>query len=307
MILIGSRALKIRAPFILRRQPLDYDFICSFEEYENYLNINKNKVIKAYDIPGNKIIKIIESDSINEFEIIEKNKSSEMFKDLVNADPETIISKEGYKIPSLDLLFTLKSSHKYLKNSPHFWKTMLDYSLMKIAGAQIKPEAKEFLAKREAETYWYKHPSLKQSKDQFFSDDGLQYVYDHDSIHESVKLYDKPAYTYYLKDGKEVECDKGKFFALPEEYKLAGVIEEAMVLAIERSLVPHPGVKSPKEAWVFALSKVCSSITSGWFREYAYENAFKILQLYPEKYWEKFNCDLLQGKIKPFTKKIIFY
>ena len=305
MILVGSRALKIRAPFLLKRNPIDYDFICSIDDYNNYLEANKNtlNISKAYDINNNKLVKIIEGNEICEFEIIDNSKSNFLFKKLVDEDPETILSKEGYKIPSLDLLFTLKASHRYLRNSPHFWKTMMDYKLMQAAGAIIKPEFKEFFKLREKETYWYKHPSLKQNKDQFFSDDGLNYVYDHDSIHESVKLYDRPAYTYYLKDGQEVECDKGKFFALSEKYRLAGVVEEALVLAIERSLVPHPGVKTPQEAWVFALSKVCSSITSGWFREYAYENAFEALKLYPKNYWEKFNFDLSQGKIKSFKGK----
>jgi hypothetical protein len=79
------------------------------------------------------------------------------------------------------------------------------------------------------------------------------------------------------------------------------VVEEAAVLAIERSLVPHPGIKTPEEAWRFALAKVCSSITSGWFREFAYENALEIIKLYPKGYWEKFQEDVKSGLVKPFT------
>lgn len=302
MILVGSNALKIRAPYILKRNPKDIDFICTLDEYNTYLEVNKNKmrIDKAYDITKPKLVKIIEGDPICEFEIVEPGKSSELFTKLVDNDPETIITKEGYKVPSLDLLFTLKSSHRFLRNSPHFWKTMVDYKLMQAAGAEIKEEFKEFYKMREDETYWYKHPSLNQSKDAFFSDDGIKYVYDHDSIHESVKIFDRPAYTYYLKDGSEVQCDKNKFFACPKEVQIAGVIEEVRVLGLERSLINYPGVKTPKEAFIFALSKVCSSITSGFFREYAYQHAFEIIKDYKEGYWEKFQQDVVDGKVKPY-------
>jgi hypothetical protein len=300
MILIGSNALKIRAPFLLKRDPIDVDFICTIDEYNDYLKNYKNKINKIYDINKNKLIKIIEGDPICEFEIIENGKSSALFKELVDADPDTIITDEGYKVPSLDLLFTLKSSHKFLRNSPHFWKTMMDYKLMQAFGAKIKEEYKDFYKIREKETYYYKHPSLNQSKDAFFSDDGIKYVYDHDSIHESVKTYSKPAYTYYLKDNSEVQCDKNKFFSCSKEIQMAGVTEEAKVLAIERSLVPHFGVKTPKQAFVFALSKVCSSITSGYFRDFAYENAFDILKNYKDGYWEKFQDDVANGKVKAY-------
>jgi hypothetical protein len=86
-----------------------------------------------------------------------------------------------------------------------------------------------------------------------------------------------------------------------QDIRLAGVVEEAAVLAVERSLVPHPGVWKPEYAWKFALAKVCSSITSGWFRQFAYENAPQVLKLYPQGYWEKFQKDCESGLVKTFT------
>ena len=106
-----------------------------------------------------------------------------------------------------------------------------------------------------------------------------------------------------MKDGEQVLTDKAKFFACTREIQLAGVVEEAATLAIERSLLPHPGVWTPEYAWRFALAKVCSSITSGWFREFAYENALEILKLYPNGYWEKFQQDRADGKVRPFSGK----
>ncbi len=302
MILIGSRALMLRAPQLLVKAPLDFDFVCSQSEYETWIKESSHKVnpTKIYPLNGGKKM-VVEGSSICEFEIIQKGESSELLEEIVKSDKNSIETPFGL-IPSLDMLFTIKTSHRYLRNSPHFWKTLIGWHMMKDAGAKVRPEYEAFLKLREKETYWYKHPSLNQKKDSFFADDNITYVWDHDTIHESVAIYDRPAYTYYLKDGEQVQCDKNKFFSIDEKYRIAGVIEEACVLAIERSLVPHPGVWSPEYAWKFALSKVLSSITSGWFRQYGYENAIEILKKYPAGYWEKFQKDIESGLVKPFTK-----
>lgn len=304
MILVGSRALAIRAqllriPQLLMRQPKDFDFVCTKDEFEEWILINSDKAgMKKVYPEKNKMI--VEGDSNCEFEIVSPGTSSELMVQLVENRPESLQTSFGW-IPTLDMLFTIKSSHKYLKNSPHFWKTLLDYHVMKRVGAKVRQEYEAFLKLREKETYNYAHPKLNTTKENFFKDDGLEYVWDHDDIHKSVARYDRPAYTYYLKDGEQVQCSKKKFFEAPRHIQLAGVVEEAAVLAVERSLVPHPGVWTPEYAWRFALAKVCSSITSGWFREFAYENCLEILKLYPAGYWEKFQQDIADGKVKPYT------
>lgn len=301
MILIGSRALYIRAPHLLRRKPVDFDFIATKNEFDIWMKKNSSKInpTKIYQ-EKNKMI--VEGSSNCEFEIIEPNTSSDLINKAVKNDPNSIDTPFGL-VPNLDMLFTIKKSHRYLRNSPHFWKTLLDYHTMKLFGAKVRDEYKDLFKLREKETYWYKHPKLNQSKQNFFADDQIEYKYDHDTIHQSVARMEKPAYTYYMKDGAEVDCDKNKFFnVVSQEVRLNGVVEEAAVLAIERSLVPHTGVWTPEYAWRFALSKVCSSITSGWFREFAYENALDILPRYPEGYWEKFQEDVKTGLVKPFKR-----
>jgi hypothetical protein len=246
---------------------------------------------------------IVEGDTNCEFEIIQPGSSNEMFSNLVDEDRETIDTSFG-KIPNLDLLFALKSSHKHLKNSPHFWKTLKDYHRMKAVGATIRPEYMDFYKLREKETYTYSHPKLNQDKKSFFADDAIDYVHDHDSIHAAVKIMDKPAYTYFAKDGEEVQSSKKKFFECNRDVQLLSVVEESAVLAVERSLVPHPGVLTVQQAWGMAFSKVLTSITSGWWRAFAYDNAFDALKLYPADYWDKFNVGLANGTVKPFKKAL---
>jgi len=297
VILIGSRALKFRAPFLLHRDPKDFDWVCNEAEYDSWILEQSEKVsLRDVKVTPNK--RVVYGAVNCEFELIKSGRSTELMLQLVLEDPETMDTPFGL-VPSLDMLFTIKSSHKYLKNSPHFWKNLSDYHLMRMVGAKVRPEFVEFHKLREQETYNYNHPKLNVGKAAFFSEDGVRYVYDHDSIHATVALSDRPAYTYFQKDGAEVACDKNKFFACPREIQLYSVVEESAVLAIERSLVPHPGKMTPEKAWRLSLSKVCTSISSGWWRAFAYENALDCLKLYPTNYWERFQIGLASGVVKP--------
>lgn len=296
MILIGSRALEMVLPGFLERKPRDFDFVSDFYEAQDFLEDNN---ITSQEVVNNKLI--CKQEPPLEFELIghtESWYSSTMLVNLVETDSKTRKSKAFGLVPSLDVLFTLKMSHRYLKNSPHFWKTALDYHRLKSIGCQVPPAYKEFLLQRERDTYAYSHPKLNMGKKDFFDPNiGVRYTYDHDSIHKSVARHGVPAYTLYMKEGEEVQTDKNKFFSLGREIQLAGVAEEAEVLAIERSLVPHPGKMTPKQAFVFALSKVCSSITSGWFREFGYEHIFEVLEIYNPNYWDKFQEDVKVGRV----------
>jgi len=169
---------------------------------------------------------------------------------------------------------------------------------MRSLGAQI--EHPEWLKEREKETYNYSHPKLSVSKDEFFKkDDGqVVYIYDHDSIHIAMARFDKPAYEYFKPEGSQVLCDKKMFFDSPEEIKLASVIEEATVLALERSQIPYKGLVEPLWSFKMALFKVCTSITSGYWREYAYSVYDQVLALYDEKYVEKFWKAVDDGIVK---------
>jgi hypothetical protein len=195
----------------------------------------------------------------------------------------------------------LKMSHRYLKNSPHFHKTMGDIKIMRAQGAKLQPDHMEFYKRRQTATYTYGHPKLNVNKTQFFNGDGVEYKYDHDSIHRSVMRGYQPAYEVYKEDQAEVFCSKELFEAAPMHVRLNGVLEEAMVLALERSQIPFPGMKTPLESFLMALEKVCTSITSGWFREFAWENFNEVLDLYDPNYVNQFWEDVKSGVVTPYV------
>ncbi len=291
MILIGSRALALRAPQLLNREPVDFDFVCFEDEVDPWLA--KHGVTGEKYREAGKII--VKGDSICEFDLIATGSSNDLLHSFVYGDSQTARVEGFGMLPSLDVLFTIKSAHKHKKNSPYFWKTLADYHRMKSAGAKICNE--EFHRLREKETYNYAHPKLMQGKKSFF-DESVKYTFDHDSIHEAVALGDKPAYRYFAKDNEEVFSSKLKFYQQPRQVQLNSVVEESAVLAIERSLIPFPGVLDHKSAWRFAFSKVCTSIASGWWRAFAYENAPEILTMYPSDYWDRFQSGLFRGIVR---------
>ena len=125
------------------------------------------------------------------------------------------------------------------------------------------------------------NPCLKQSKQDFF-DDYVTKKYDHDLIHELVAFENEPIYVKMLSSTDSVWCDVNKWNGLTFSQKCMAVCEETMVIAIERFLVPNDWNYPPKKAYFQALEKVCTTLTSGWFRDFAIDNYPLIVDMFDE-------------------------
>lgn len=314
MLCVGSTALafyKIK----LGRKPQDVDLICSDQQYKSYI---KGFMSSGYRVVGlenkpntkvaflqdtfNGVTKIIETSLWRLDEYYKVGSNSWLFDNL-SEDYWEMFNGVRYVTPPVVLM--MKLSHRYKKDSVHFHKTRQDILMLRQQGIELDDYLKEILVEREKLT----NPSgykLNVNKKEFFTDN-VPYVVDHDNdLHVPLAHLEQPAYRYYMKDGAEVFCDKEKFFALPEEYRLYGVLEETYVLACERALIPHG--TDPKKAFDIALEKVATSVTSGWFREYAWENYDKIQSMYNPEYFKpvvehitkKYGEDFVQNKTKLF-------
>jgi hypothetical protein len=307
LLLIGSSV------YNMGRKPSDKDVIGTLSDIQKY--IKQYHVLETYPINDGKKIyaKLQDFDKVGthdcfilEAEIAWPDTSGYMLLETHNlVNLNNIIHHT-----SLDTLYLLKMSHRFLKNSPFFEKTRNDIIYLEnILGIEERLNDKQlsekypWYAKRVEETYHYQHPNLNRSKTDFFNNSENLYVYDHDDIHRAVALYHTPAYNMYKKDDKEVLTSKSLFDILDDNYKNAGVYEEAAVLALERSLIPNDFTIEPARAFKIALQKVCTSITSGWFREYAWNNYDVILDI-SERNSYKFVFDfkqaLKQGNIRNF-------
>jgi hypothetical protein len=302
MIVIGSKALLVQG-IQTGRKSFDIDVIGEYDEIVDYAKKYHGNIRACYPIDDGKKLVVKTDRTIIEGELTWEGSSAEALRDLILADEKTIYARDtvGHKFASLDVLYLLKMSHRYKKNSPHFLKTMRDIQLMRKHGATIRPEHEAFYKQRMKDTYTYAHPKLDQTKKDFFNGDGVTYVYDHDSIHEAVKHLIKPAYTFYKPDESEVNCSREMFDAAPKIIRLYGGLEETYVLALERSQIPFGDLWSPKKSFDMALMKVCTSITSGWFREFCWEHYDEIQSLYDPEYVEKFWAKAMAGEVKPYN------
>lgn len=309
MIVIGSEAFNHRVASRNKKKTNDLDLVGTYEECMRFINDQrKRRELRAfYPINDGKTILAKHTDGgITELEVAWPGSRAAGFLAFAErSKSEFDVGYDRWLWPSMNVLYTLKMSHRYLKDSPHFLKTMRDIQQMRKLGAFITEDMHPYYLKRMAETYSYSHPKLNVSKGSFFDAEatGVVYTYDHDSIHEAVKVLGTPAYTFFKPENSEVLCDKGMFFNSASDIQLYAVLEEAYVLALERSLIPYPNGKTPKEAFDVALMKVCTSITSGWFREFAWEHYDDVQALYSDSYVEQFEAGLKAGTVKQIKEE----
>jgi hypothetical protein len=300
-ILIGSKALEFWFP--IDREPKDIDYVGDYDEIKSVRSRYKSKI--CYPINDGKTFFMSGDDRrIIEFEVAWEGSMAERFLEFAKTFPEAFkysVSMDCH-IPKPNVLYLLKMSHRYKKDSPHFLKTMEDIRFLRSKGCVIEPQWEEFFYHRCKDTYTNALPKLNQSKADFFDNSTSIYTIDHDSIHEAVKHFDKPAYEYFKPDTNEVMCSKDLFFSQPREIQLMAGLEESYVLSIERAIHPYPNTDR-KKAFDTALMKLCTSISSGWFREFCWENYWQIQNLYNVEYVERFYEALNNGKIKPFEGK----
>lgn len=300
MVIVGSAALvKHLGPI---RVPRDIDMFGTESEAIRFVRQGLNQGVKAIDRPNaDKSVIHGERGAILELERTDTNGLNKSLHDLMIVDSR--VYSDGMHAP-LEWLYFLKMSHRFKKDSIHFMKTMLDIKLMKpLISSDLTKGYAILFTEREKVTYLNKLPNLNQKSETFFREEDSFYEYDHDTIHEAVKVGSSPAYTQYLKDGSEVMCSEEKWNGCSRETKLLGVLEETYVLTLERALIPHNFKPNPKKMFDKSLEKVCTNVTGGWFREFAYNNYFQVQRLYNPDFVLKFKNALDQGEIKKFERK----
>lgn len=313
MVVVGGMNKHVK-DIIPNRPHLDIDVICSYEDWGKWLKsaINRGDIAVARPLAGNKMMARMRDGFVVEAEVWyeEGEHAHKMFlagksASVCYEQPNKFFDVDDvYEYhPVVSFLYMMKMSHRFLRNSVHFQKTHKDIMAMrkKLGTSKVEMCYAGLLEEREALTYTYDHPKLNVSKGEFFTEN-VPYVYDHDSIHEAVKLSSKPAYTYFI-DG-EVMCSMKKFEECSKAIKLMAVVEESMVLALERSIIPF-GTDATK-AYTMALEKVCTSITSGKFRLFAWEHFDEAMALFePEWMMQKWEDGLKNGVVTPFKKEMM--
>jgi len=148
-----------------------------------------------------------------------------------------------------------------------------------------------------------KTPKMKQSKEQFFgkSKNYVTSYFVHDDMHKAIALMHEgdPVYQKILAEGAEVETDPALWGRLTLQQKIWCVLEEVYVIALERKIIPQMFEKggfdpSPKEAFDWALFRVCTTLCDGFFRDFACKAYDKIQAQYNPDYVNLFFKNIRQ-------------
>jgi hypothetical protein len=205
------------------------------------------------------------------------------------------------QIAPLSMLFSIKKAHRH---SPRkFEKHVRDYTFLR---ALVKVDAFGKVTKmRYAETKERDRlftPSLKKTKDEFFDDKVSNRTFIHDEIHEVMAFGARPMFEKIRIAEDTVACSVDKWNALEPLEKVQCVQEEAYVIALERGIIPMlfegGAVHTPLAAYKWAVMRICTTLTSGWFREWALENHQALIWSYDGNYVQKFLKAVEDGKIK---------
>ncbi|CAG8628368.1 uncharacterized protein OCT59_019114 [Rhizophagus irregularis] len=170
------------------------------------------------------------------------------------------------------------------------------------------------------------HINLNMSNDDFLENEDnlfVQKCIPREDLHELVKYGDHPIYQG-LRDGQSKALIKKFLFEkLDYQTKINCIKEEAMVIALERYLIPMIS-KDQENSYKLALVRICTTLTKVWFRQFAIDNyprlsnldkdllsiAHNIIEKFPVKQ-KKPDVILLDPEtqaifesIRPYTKTI---
>lgn len=196
-------------------------------------------------------------------------------RELLNCPWPTVYCEELNRVVSIltiPWLYAIKRSH--IHRPLQFSKHLMDMLWLKsqCTSACLQTVA-SFIEHRKRLTYRHfgqNVPSLMKSNDAFF-DDPVTKVYIHDDIHEVMAFEDEPMYKKLKNDQEKAYCVSTLWDNLTYTQKVQCVQEETMVIALERFIIPER-TKSSRFAYLKALEKVCTTLTSGWFRDFAIDN-----------------------------------
>ena len=269
-LIIGSYALGVRPA-------KDIDIICYKEDIQ-VATTKGDDYICSFDYQGKKVECLL-ADKQESLQVILNDYSY----------------LNGYEAP-LKVLYAIKAGHITF---PHkqWEKHIMDYHILRkmLGYPYIMLESVKDLVKlhkkcTEERIGKQRLPKLiGVSKEKFFDDNVTKYV-EHDSIHYMVAHKEHPMYWYMQRDHTKVECHKDLWDQFSQEDKLHCVMEECYTIALERHVIPN--IKTGRitlnyhDAFKWALMRVCTTLCSGWFRQFAIDHYFDVLNNYNKEYYK---------------------
>lgn len=300
---IGSRAIlelypefdEFRAKWISILNPKilnDNDLILTPRQYAKFILEHQNYIIEVKERFPNHYVLTMDDNSRWEIELATPGSSGAKYLELHQSG-----------VPAQDILLSIYKSHIFM---PINWrKHIISYTFLNALASDdsLKETTKQRFAENESIHGKLRTPSLNKSKDDFFDDKTINIrVFEHDEIHRIIAHKDVPIYTQIKPDQDKVLCSKELWDNLSQEDKDYCVLEESYVIALERKIIPmlflRKGLSSEQDSFLWALQRISTNLCSGWFRQYATDNALRLISIYDRNYTKKFLTAFEEGKIK---------
>lgn len=270
-MLIGSRALEYWSTDFKCRDDADWDVICdetTAKLFEGRVDIHDINKINNRDIAVN---------YTTPYKIV-----------YVQDVPMNLCNPLG--------LYILKRSHAWRERD--FDKTITHlHTLLSSARLFMNAEDSRLLEERIKLTkaeLGHRAPSLNKTNAAFF-DDPVTKVYEHDWLHELAAYTDSPMYTKMKRNAEMAWCEKDMWEAFSLKEKLDCTAEEVYVIACERFQIPTNWDGRYKRSYMAALKKVCTTLTSGWFRDFAIDNYPQLVEKFDVNKFEDIKQKIEKG------------
>lgn len=309
MLLIGSQAMRIGLEKVgkaLGRVPTDLDVIARHKDAEDL--ISRAGLVIVKESPEKVLTKAPDGKFI-EIELVYSNQSSWLYSQwadtMAHLDQATFYGVQMDVAP-LEMLYSIKRAHRHSPNKFH--KHVKDYNRLRelLNGRDLFSRITKLRYRETVERENLRTPSLDKSATDFFDDKVSNRTFVHDQIHEVMAFGERPMFEKIKIDPNKVACSKEKFFALTHEQRDHCVQEEAYVIALERHIIPmlfeSGKIVSSICAYKWALMRICTTLCSGWFREYALENYDNLMLRYNWAYTDKFLKAVEEGRIERIQK-----
>ena len=303
--IIGSAALKHWYPDF-PRIPSDTDVVCTRETFDEIISFMDGMIEKVSgEREDSKIVKFNYHGTPGEYLFSDGVTSLEL---ILNQ----LYDESGFASPEVQYSLRMAHIHFPIKFDKHIKDLMFLRAKLRMKKQismidDLESEV-DLLDTYPALTHMHfletekrrgklKTPKMNQTGKEFFgkSEKFVKSYYSHDDMHLAIADMHKgyPIYEDILKDGSEVETDPSKWRMLHVQEKIWAVMEETYVIALERKILPGLFEEDKeqwdaKEAFDWALMRVCTTLCDGFFRDFAVR-AYQIIQnQYDQDFVQKF-------------------
>lgn len=287
MLLVGARAALHWFPDFPRADC--WDLWCTDDTLVHHcLAEGKASVFETGSANGRTRYRITHEGRCAELLVARTGGSEQAFSDAAVATVDIDwLGLRDVKVASPQALALIKRSHLH---SPANWQKHIDdYHFLKRRAPSAPTDAERAAGAMRMAEWAANHPgdygsgSMRVSNEAFFANTRMARirVYVHDDLHRVTCYGPEPLYLRLKEDRSQAFVSGRLFETFTHAEKIRLVREECYALALERVVIPaiETGrTADARHAFLHALRRICTDLTTGWFRDFAVEHYPEVIE-----------------------------